>query len=81
VLFNGAATSCVGGSGFTLHINQSHHSQAKLGLGHNTNMRAEILALWSLMYFVVVLGLPSLMVWDTHKWSLTGQDGGRPECD
>ena len=36
---------------------------AKMGCSVSTNTRAELLALWELLVFVVSLGLPSLFVY------------------
>ena len=43
-------------------ISQYHNFCLKMGCGHSTNTRAELLALWELLYFVVAFGLPSLNV-------------------
>ena len=48
---------------YTLHVSPNHIFLAKLGVGQFTNTRAELVALWSLLYFAASLGLPSLMVW------------------
>ena len=51
-----------GGAGITLVISQSHTFYIKMGCGHNTNTRVELLALWALMNFAAATGLHSLHV-------------------
>ena len=61
--FDGATTIGKGGASIILYINLSHFFHLKLGCGTNTNMREELLALWTLMNFVVSIGLPELHVY------------------
>ena len=49
------------------HISPTHFFLAKLGVAFSTNTRAELVALWSLLYFAASLGLPSLMVWGNSQ--------------
>ena len=44
-------------------MSQSHFFYIKMGCGHNTNIRAELLALWVLLHFAKVIGIPTLHVY------------------
>ena len=52
----------MGGAGVFLAISHVHSFHIKLGCGSSTNTRVELLALWSLLYWEKVLGLPSLHI-------------------
>ena len=67
--FDGATTSNIGGADFTLHISSSHYFHIKLGCGVRTNKNAELMALWSLLVFVVTIGIPTLCVFGTPRSS------------
>ena len=43
--FDGVAAENLGGSGFVIFINDSHHYNFSMGCGISTNTRAELLAL------------------------------------
>ena len=60
--FDGAATEGKGGAGVYLAISSDHFFHIKMGCGLSTNMRAELLALWALLYWEKALGLPSLYI-------------------
>ena len=60
--FDGATTSNIGGADFTLHISSSHYFHVKLGCGVSTSRKVELMALWSLLFFAVSIGLPTLSV-------------------
>ena len=60
--FDGAAASNIGGAVFTLLISDSHHFHVKMGCGANTNTRAKLMALWSLLTFATNIGLPTLTI-------------------
>ena len=49
--FGGAAANLIGGAGILLLISQSHDFHIKMGCGKRTNTRAELMALWDLLYF------------------------------
>ena len=60
--FDGAMTDSKGGTGVCIWINEQHFLEIKLGCGHNTNTRAELLALWALLFIAKDIGLPYLHV-------------------
>ena len=61
--FDGATTNNIGGDGIFLLINQSHFFCIKMGCGHNTNTRVELLSLWDLLHFAKEIGIPTLYVY------------------
>ena len=52
----------MGGAGIVLEINGFHSFSLKLGCGYNTNSRAELLALWSLLFLAEKIGIPTLYI-------------------
>ena len=60
--FYGVAAEKQGGAGVLLAISRVHSFHIKLGCSVSTNMRAELLALWVLLYWDHALGLPSLHI-------------------
>lgn len=60
--FDGGAAASTGGAGAGLWLNEQHYFSTILGCGPNTNTRAELLALWALLYFAKDIGLPYLHV-------------------
>ena len=60
--FDGAAAESIGGAGGCIWINDQHYLSIKLGCGCNTNIRAELLALWALLYITKDIGLPYLHI-------------------
>ena len=60
--FDGAATDSIGGAGVCILINEQHLLSIKFGCEHSTNTRAELLALWELLYIAKDIGLPYLYV-------------------
>ena len=48
--FDGAAANGIGGAGFCLSLNESHSFEFALGAGYCTNTKAELIALWALLY-------------------------------
>ena len=72
-----------GGAGILLAISPIHSFSLNLGCGRNKNTRAEFLALWVFLYFVVVIGLPYLHIygdssvvinWEKNKPTLSALD-------
>ena len=55
--FDGAGTKMVGGAGDVLFIKKDHYFYIRLGCGYCTNSRAELLALWGLLFVAHVVGL------------------------
>lgn len=55
--FYGAAAKGKGGVGVFLGISNARSFHIKLGCGLSTNTSAELLALWTLLYWAKVLGL------------------------
>ena len=60
--FNGATTLNAGGIGAVLYIGNDLFYSIRLGCGHNTNSRAELLALFGLLYVSHDMGLPEIRV-------------------
>ena len=60
--FDGAVTDSTGDAGVCIWIHELDYFSIKLGCGHNTNTRAELLALWALLYIAKDIGLPYLYV-------------------
>ena len=60
--FDGVATSSIGGVFIYLSISHVHSFNLKLGCGHSTNTKDELLALWVLLYFAEAIGIPSLHI-------------------
>ena len=44
-------------------MNDQHFLSIKLGCGHNTNTRVELLNIWAMLVLAVSMGLHSLSVW------------------
>ena len=57
VFFDGAAADSIGGVGVCIWLNEKHSLSIKLGCGHNTNNRAELLALWASLHIAKDIGL------------------------
>ena len=64
VFFDGVAAEQVGGVGACIWISEQHFLSIKLGCGHITNTRVELLALWASLYISKDIGLPYLYVFD-----------------
>ena len=62
VFFDGATAEQVGGDGACIWISEHHILSIKLGYGHSTNTRDELLALWASLYIAKDIGLPYLHV-------------------
>ena len=60
--FYGATADSTGGASVCIWINKLHYLSSKLGCGHSTNTRVELLALWALLYIAKDIGLPYLHV-------------------
>ena len=77
VFFDGVAEDSIGGVGVCIWLNEKHSLSIKLGCGHNTNNRAELLALWASLYIAKDIGLPYLHIFGNSsviiKWA-------RDEC-
>ena len=61
-------------------ISEDHFFCFKLGLGHSTNTRSELLALWTLLHHAKCMGLPHLQIlgayaiiinWFNHQSTLS----------
>ena len=59
---DGAATDSSGGVGVCICISENHYLSIKLGCGRITNTRAELLALWALLYVSKEIRFPYLHV-------------------
>ena len=62
VFFDGAVADFIGGAGVCIWLNERHSLSIKLGCGHNTNTRVELLALWESLYITKDIGLPYLHI-------------------
>ena len=62
VFFDGVAADSIGGAGVCIWLNDQHFISIKLGCGHITNTRAELLALWASLYIAKDIGLPYLHI-------------------
>ena len=60
--FDGAAAERIGGVGFMLELNEEHTFSFSMGCGRSTNTRAELLALWALLFAAKDFGIPSLNI-------------------
>ena len=67
VFFYGAATKMLGGAEAVLFINKDHYFNIRLGCGSCKNTRAELLALWGLLFVVDMMGLLELSVYGDSK--------------
>ena len=78
--FDGASTKNKGGVGVQLMLSNDHHFCFKLGVGLSTNTRSELLALWTLLHYAKIMGLPHLHIhgdsaviinWFNHRSTLS----------
>ena len=60
--FDGASANNNGGTGVYLVISKEYFYRIKMGCGLSTNTHAELLALWVLLTFSKLLGLPYLHI-------------------
>ena len=60
--FDGAAQRKLGGAGFVIYISETHYYCFSVGCGIGSNTRAELLALWSLLRTIILMGLPIKMI-------------------
>ena len=61
-LFDGASMNNIGGIGIYLMIINDYFYCVRMGCDHSTNTCAELLALWVLLTFANMLGLPYLHI-------------------
>ena len=59
--FDGALANC-GGTGYILHLNETHSFEFAVGIGQCTNTKAELVGLWALLLSTHMMGIPSLQV-------------------
>ena len=62
VFFDGAAIDSIGGADVCIWLNDQHSLFIKLGCGHSTNTRAELLALWASLYMAKYIRFPYLNI-------------------
>ena len=62
VFFDGVVTHSIRGAGVCIWLNEKHSLSIKLGCGHNTNNRAELLALWASLHIAKDIGFPYLHI-------------------
>ena len=73
--FDGAAADSTGGVGVCIWINEQHYFSIILGYGYNTNTRAELLALWALLYIAKDNRLPYLHVFGDSSVIINWEKG------
>ena len=59
-VFDGIASKHVGGAGAVLYINRDHYYLIRLGCVFSTNSRAELLAIYGMLYVANIMGFPEL---------------------
>ena len=78
--FDGAAAESQGGAGIYIAINSTHLLAFKIGCGPSMNTRAELLALWTLLFVSIEMGIPikhiygdsSIIInWENNKAALS----------
>ena len=62
LFFYGVVADSLGGVGVCIWLNEQHSLSIKLGCGHSTNTRAELLALWTSLYMAKDIRLPYLHI-------------------
>ena len=60
--FDGAAASYNGGVSFYLFLNESHSFEFAMEAGTCTNTKAELIALWALLFVTKMMGIPLLNI-------------------
>ena len=55
---DGASNCTVVGAGFCIYINDYHHMEFSLGVGHGTNTKAKLLSLWAILLTSHMMGIP-----------------------
>ena len=60
--FDGAIVDYKGGVGFSLALNESHSFEFAMGVGICTNTKAELMALWALLFVANMMGIPCLNI-------------------
>ena len=60
--FDGAAQMNMGGAGLMIYISETHYYCFAVGCGISTNTRSELLALWSVLRFCKLMGVPIKMI-------------------
>ena len=55
---DGASKCLIAGAGYCIFINETHRLEFSLGVGHGTNMKAELLNLWALLLSSHMMGIP-----------------------
>ena len=60
---DGASRFMTAGVGFCIFINESHHLDFPLWVGHGTNTKAELLSLWALLQAAHMMGIPLVQVY------------------
>ena len=60
---DGASNCKAAGAGFFIFLNDCHHLEFMLGVGHGTNTKAELLSLWAILYTSQMMGIPSSQIY------------------
>ena len=60
---DGASNCRVAGVGFCIYINDGHHMEFSLGVGHGTNTKAELLSLWAILLTSHMMGIPITQIY------------------
>ena len=58
-----------------LNINEDHHIKLCMNVGHGTNSRAELVALWGLLQFASLIGIDSMWVSGGSKVIMDWENG------
>lgn len=64
--FDGATQRGICGCGFWIRISKEQEYWVHWGVGRGTNMKAETIALWGLLYFATYLGIPSIHIFGDY---------------
>ena len=60
--FDRETANSSGGVGFCLYLNESHSFEFALGVGSCSNTKAELVALWALLYVTLLMGIPKMNI-------------------
>ena len=81
--FDGVSSKNLGGVGICLYLNVSHHFEFALGVGDNTNTKAELLGLWALLKISHMMGIPLSHIYGDStviiNWAKGSTDLSPPE--
>ena len=73
--FDGAAANGYGGAGFCLFLSESHSYEFALGDSSCTNTKAELIALWALLYVTLLMGIPKMNIFGDSAVIISWEKG------